>query len=202
MADALGKVTIFFEAQGKSVPTGWTETFWVGTSDLTVNVQNVIAKYVNKRRALLGTGAFIQAVRSTSVPSTRLSYIQFLVGKEGDASLFTNADADAYDPTQVDLLVRLQSTDGHRRQMWVGGLPDSVTDQLVTNGITGAFVASPAWKQFAQGIKDAQFQIRWKATNGPPPTYNASLITDIFPVQVRNRKRGRPFFLFRGRRGI
>jgi hypothetical protein len=191
---------ILFQAQGGTAPTGWTETYWSGTANLQVSVDAAVNSYVPKRAALLGLGARIQAVKATSIPSNRSSFLRFLVGKEGDANLFTAGDADAYDPTQVDLLCRVETANFKRRSLWIAGLPDSVTNQLLATGITGAFTASPAWKQFVAAIQNTGFQIRYKDTNGPPPTYMASEITRVQPIMVRNRKRGRPFFLFRGRR--
>jgi len=202
MPDAAGKVTIFFQAQGGTAPTGWTETFWTSEADLKQNVVRVRQFYLPKRIALLGAGTKVAAIRATAVPGNRLSYIEFPTGKEGEPSVFDRVGEDSYDPTQVDLLVRLQTANGHRRQFWVGGLPDSQTDQLKLQGVTGQFTNSPGWKQFSDAIIKSGFNIRYKATAGPPPTYLATPITDIFPIMVRNRKRGRPFFLFRGRSAV
>lgn len=199
MPDAASRVTIFFESQGGVAPTGWTETYWTPNSDLQAVVNQCLATYLPKRRALLGVGVSIKYARATANPGNRLSYIEFVNGKQATASLFTNSPADNFDPTQVDLLCRVQTQNGHRRQLWIGGLPDSQTDQLVNQGILGAFTASPAWKQFVQAILDCGYGVRYKTGNGPPPTYEFGSIQQVFPMQVRNRKRGRPFNLFRGR---
>lgn len=199
MADAFSKVTIFLESTGGPAPTGWTETYWSTQGNLDVAVDLAVKKYVPKRAALLGVGASIKAVRASTIPPNRLSSITFVSGKAGDPSLFTTSPEDDYDPTQVDLLVRVTDVGGHRRQLWVGGLPDSQTDQLKIQGVNGAFINSPAWKQFVQGILDNNFCIRSK--NTPPATgYTAQSISTVVPIMIRNRKRGRPFFLFRGRR--
>lgn len=200
MPDAQSKVTIFFQAEGKNVPTGWTETFWTSEANLQVAVTDCKRTYVPRRKELLGNGATISHIRATSVPTTRLSYIEFIRGKDGEGNRFTRRPEDDFDPTQVDLLVRLQTANGHRRQFWLAGLPDSVTDTALTQGIDAAFSNSPIFKQLVAAIVGLQYQIRYKATAGPPPTYLAAPITEAFPVMVRNRKRGRPFFLFRGRR--
>lgn len=200
MPDAATKVTIFFEATGGTAPTGWTETFYSGVSDLQSALQQTMLNYVPKRKALLGVGASIQAVRTSKIPPNRSSAIAFLVGKDGQGDLFTTSPADDYDPTQVDLLCRVTDSAGKRRQLWVAGLPDSQTDQLLSQGITGAFINSPAWKQFVKAILTVQFGIRSKLTNGPPPTFAFNQIATVDPIMVRNHKKGRPFFLFRGRR--
>lgn len=200
MPDAASKIVIMFQASGGTAPTGWTETYWSGIANLQVAVDSAVQSYVPKRAALLGLGARIQAVKATSIPSNRNSFIRFLVGKEGDANLFTAGDQDYYDPTQVDLLCRVQTAGFKRRSLWIAGLPDSVTSQILNTGVAGAFTSSPAWKQFVASIINTGFQIRYKVTNGPPPTYEVSEITQVQPIMVRNRKRGRPFFLFRGRR--
>lgn len=199
MPDATSKVTIGFAASGGTAPTGWTETYWSGTVDLRISAQAAVNSYVPKRAALLGLGSKIQFVRATTVPPNRNSFIIFMVGKEGDPTIFDAGTQDAYDPTQVDLLVRLQTANNKRRSLWIAGLPDSVTNQLIATGINGSFTGSPAWKQFVQSILSTGFQIRYKVTT-PSPGYEAAEITQVQPIMVRNRKRGRPFFLFRGRR--
>jgi hypothetical protein len=202
MPDAACKVNIFFKASGGTAPTGWTETFWSTITSLQDNIDQVVKIYVPKRAALLGVGAEIQYVRAAKVPPNRITQVSFLsgLGKIGAPSLFTTSPADDYDPTQVDLLCRVTDTSGHRRQLWIAGLPDSQTDQLLNQGITGAFISSPAWKQYQKAVNDCGFCIRSKVTNGPPPTFAANQIATIDPIMVRNRKKGRPFELFRGRR--
>lgn len=200
MADAASKVTIFFEASGGTAPTGWTENFWSFQADLPTLIDQVVKQYVPKRAALLGVGCKIQSVRVSTNPLSRVTQVRFIVGKAGEPSVFTTSPADDYDPTQVDLLCRATTAQGKRRQLWVGGLPDSQTDQLLSQGITGAFTTSPTWKQYVAAIQASQLLLRFKLTNGPPPTFGADPITDVQPIMVRNRKRGRPFDLFRGRR--
>jgi len=200
MADAQSKITVFFHGAGTSVSTGWTETFWSSEANLQVAVTECKRKYIPRRKELLGNGATITHVRATSVPSTRLSYIEFIRGKDGEGNFFTKRPSDDFDPTQVDLLCRLQTANGHRRQLWLGGLPDSVTDTIVAQGIDAAFISSPLFKQLGAAIVDLQYAIRWKMKDGSAISYHATPITEVFPIMVRNRKRGRPFFLFRGRR--
>jgi len=202
MADAASKVTILFEAQGGDAPTGWTETFWSSEANLKTVVDTCLKKYVPKRAVLLGIGAKVFAVKATSVPTTRLSRVEFVTGKTGISNLFTRSPDDNYDPTQVDLLCKVQDAAGHRRQLWLGGLPDSTTDQIKEQGINGDFIAQPCFKQYVQAILDVGYQIRYKTSNGPPKVYAAAAIEDVQPVMVRNRKRGRPFFLYRGRRAV
>jgi len=201
MADAASKVQVFFEASGGTVPVGWSETFWSSQGQLETIVRDVVTKYVPKRKELLGVGARVQAVKATSVPATRLSYIEFLAtGKDGTGQVFSSSPEENYDPTQVDLLIRAQTADNHRRQFWLAGLPDSVTNQLLNQGVKGAFINSPLFKQVITAITTVPFGIRWKS--GAGPVYTFSPIITMFPIMVRNRKRGRPFFLFHGRRAV
>lgn len=202
MADAAGRITIFFESQGGVAPTGWTETFWSLNGNLQQLVTQCLAIYVPKRKALLGVGAFLKYIRATANPSNRLSYVEFVGGNQSKGTIFTNSPADNYDPTQVDLLCRVQTQNGHRRQLWVAGLPDSQTDTLLNQGILGAFTSAPVWKQYVEAIFQCGYGIRYKIAAGPPPSYEFAPIEQIFPVQVRNRKRGRPFNLFRGRAAV
>jgi len=201
MADAASKVNIFFEATGGTAPTGWTETFWSSQGNLETAVLDCVNKYVPKRKELLGVGATVQAVRATSIPPNRLSFIEFIVGEKDRQGVYWSAQSGGqYDPTQVDLLVRAQTADGHRRQIWLAGLPDEVTSQLVEQGVRGAFINGALYKQWAGAIRAMPYGIRWKS--GAGPVYTFSPITQIQPIMVRNRKRGRPFFLFRGRRAV
>lgn len=200
MAVTNSKVTIFFSASGGTAPTGWTETFYSPQTDLEVSVDQAVKQYVPKRRAILGIGARILAVRASAVPPNRLSFIKFIVEDNGIGNVYTAAKVDDYDPTQVDLLCRIQSSNGHRRQFWVGGLPDSQTDQLLEQGITAPFINGAPFKQLVAAIIASNFQMQVKTANGPPPVFAYYNITSVLPIMVRNRKRGRPFFLFRGRR--
>jgi hypothetical protein len=201
MADAASKVTVFFKGTQGPVAVGWTENWWTSQANLKTAVEKVIDDYVPKRKELIGVGAEIQAVRATSVPTTRLSYLQFITGdKDGKGVLFSSAEEDMVDPAQVDLLVRAQTADGHRRQFWIGGLPDSITRTQRNQGVSPRFISEPAIKQVFNVIKAIPFGIRWKS--GAGPVYTFSPITELFPIMVRNRKRGRPFFPFHGRAAV
>jgi hypothetical protein len=202
MADAAAKVNFFFEAAGATTPQGWTETFWTSVAASQNQLQNIVNNYVSQRCALLGQGASLQFARITNVPANRISFIQYMTGKQGLANLFTNPPGDDYDLSSLDLLVRMQDNVGKRRQFWMGGLPDSQTDTGQQNGILGAFVNSPAWKQWLQAIGNCGFGIRSIQAKGPPTTYMFNLIQLplVQPIMTRKRSRGRPFDLFRGRR--
>lgn len=200
MADAVSKVNIFFEAEGSVTPTGWTETFYSQQPDLSVLVAQAVDTYVPARRQLLGQGAEIKYVRVSNVPPNRSTFISYMTGKQGLPNIFTNSPADDYDPTQVDLLVRMQTTSGKRRQFWMGGLPDSVTDTGQESGVRGAFTSSSAWKSWVRAIGDLNWGIRFQIAAGPPKVYSFEPMLYFIPVASRRRARGRPFNLFRGRK--
>lgn len=203
MADATFKIMIGFEAAGGTAPTGWSEVWYDTGSDVQVALQKA-KNYVAKRKDLLGQGATVQFAKITNIPPNRQSTIYFFEGKEGTPTIFTNSPADDYDPTQVDLLIRVEGSGppAARRQWSMSGLPDSVTDQLIAQGIKGAFTSSPIFKQVLAVIQANAWGIRKKTANGPPATYTFVSINKITPIMVRNRKRGRPFMLFRGRRAV
>ena len=201
MPDALSKCTIFLTAQGGTAPTGWTETFYLQAGIGQASLDNIVNTYIPKRADMLGVGAQIEAVRLGTVPATRVTLVKFMQGAQGRGKTFTNSPADDYDPTQVDLLCRAQTAGGKRRQFWIGGLPDSQTDQLLQEGIQGSYINSPAFKQFVQAMIASGFCIRYRTNPGVlPATFNADPIASVQPIMIRNRKRGRPFDLFRGRR--
>jgi len=202
MPDAATRVQIFYEASGGTAPTGWTETFYSDDTDLDLFADKVRNIYMPKRVALMGAGVIAKFLRVSNVANNRLTRVLYLSGKQGENAQVSNSQEDAYDPTQVDLLVGMWDSVGHRRQFWLAGLPDRYTNQLVTQGVTAPFINGAAFKQWADSVLKAEFKIRWKATNGPPPTYNATNILRVEAKMIRNRKRGRPFNLFRGRRAV
>jgi hypothetical protein len=202
MPDAASRATIFFEATGGTASTGWTENYWSSQADLAVLINTVRNTYVKKRVALLGVGARVKYIKAANLPANRITRVYYLTGKEGDPSLFTTQDADDTDPTQVDLLCRTIDTAGKRRQQWISGIPDSATISQFQQGITGAFISSAPWKQFVQSILDSGFGIRSIDSKGPPVTYAFHTIAEVQPIMVRNRKKGRPFNQFRGRRAV
>lgn len=210
MADASSRLTIFYQAQGGSVgseiggspvtPTGWTETFYSGLSDLGTLISRG-QDYMKVRRSLLGVGAIAKYIRASKIPPDRTTKVYYFIGKEGVGDLFTTSPADAYDPTQVDLLCRVEALDGKRRSLWLGGIPDSQTVTLRAQGINSSFVNSAAFKSWVNKMISLQFGIR--VVNHPltnPKTFSIDTIAALTPIEVRKRDRGRPFNLYRGRR--
>lgn len=202
MPDAASRVTIAYESSGGTVPTGWTETFYSETADLDILISDARTLYLPSRVSLLGKGAVAKFIRASHIPPDRKTKVVQLGGKQGENQSLTDSARDAYDPTQVDLLYRLRDADGHARQFWLAGLPDRYTDQLVAQGVDAGFLNGPAFKQFSDAILNARFLIRWKNSSGVPTPYLATRIVSCDPVMIRNRKRGRPFRLFRGRRAV
>jgi hypothetical protein len=201
MADAQAKVNVFFTAGGGISATGWTETFWTNVSAGFANLTNIVNAYMAPRAALLGFGARIFGFRMSNIPPNRVTYVFFPTGTQGQPTLYTPTSAfNDYEPTQADLLYRVTDSAGKRRQFWLGGLPSGVIDTVLAGGINAAFTNSPGVKAWQQAILNASLGIRSKATAGPPPTYQFNLITNFLPIMMRNRKRGRPFEQFRGRR--
>jgi hypothetical protein len=205
MPDAKQKIVIFYEASGKTAPTGWTETWWTGNSDPNGALEEAKA-YVALRRNFLGQGAYVQSVRVSTIPippavASRVAGLYFFQGTEGLPQQYTNSPDDDYDPTQVDLLLRVKAGNNAQRSWWMGGIPDSQTDQLKTQGTTAPFIQQVIQSQTVQKIISNGWMVRSQIkphTN--PATFQAFAITSVQPIMVRNRKRGRPFYLFRGRR--
>lgn len=202
MPDASARAQVLFEAEGGTAPTGWTETFYATGQTPEQLRDYLIDNYVPVRLDLMGIGARIQAVVAKNIPPNRISSIAFVTPPKGPPSrFFGNNGPDDFDPTQVDLLIRLETAGGKRRQFWMAGLPDSVTDQLLNQGIHDAsFLSSQAFVRWVKVVTGGVLSIRFKTANGPPPVFGSAIITKATAIMVRNRKRGRPFFLFRGRR--
>lgn len=200
MATVAQKLVFFYEAVGGTSCVGWTETFYTPAVGFDKAIQQ--AKfYMKSRHSLLGNGAMAVAVRVSNVPNTRQTQIYFFEGKEGVPDIFTSPPGDDFDPVQVALVVRLEDAAGDKRVFWLDGLPDSVTHTLVAQGVDGTFVNSPVFKQVLDNVITLGWEMQ--VVNKPvtdPKTFTYPPIVKAKAVMVRNRKRGRPFFLYRGRR--
>jgi len=196
------KLTIFFQSNGGGnvPPVGWTETWYTNDTDPELALARCKA-YCNLRRQLLGLGAVITGYRVSDTATIRSTRVDVLTGKDGQSSIFTADPEDAFDPAHEDLLSRVESGENYRRSMFLSGMPDSVTNQLKNQGVTAAFVTNAVWTNLANFIT-ARFLIRVKKKDNPNiGTIIFVPISGIIPKTVRHRNRGRPFDLFRGRRG-
>lgn len=206
MPDVVMKNTFFFQADGGSVPTGWTETWWSFHATLDT-AQTAAKQYMVVRKQLLGLGAKATAWRGAIVANKRITQVYFFQGNEGIGSTYNNTATDAFDPAHEDLLCRAASAFqpgpppvSSRRPVFLAGLPDRVTDQLKAQGMDAAFIQGADFKQWVNAITNIPYYNRKKIANGPPKVYEGYQIATIQPIMVRHRNRGRPFFLFRGRR--
>lgn len=201
MADAKSRVTIFLEAFGGTVPTGWTETFYSNSEDLDLLIELWKNRYCGKRAELLGKGARISYLRVSTISAPRRSRTISLFGKDSE-SYSNQSRGDSYDPVQVDLLIRMTTALGKRRQFWLAGLPDKYTDQLIKDGMEANLIYGPVYKQYFQAIRDLEALIRYKSSPPVLTPFDSATIVHADPIMIRNRKRGRPFKLFRGRRAV
>lgn len=200
MADAVGKVTVFFKAVQGDTPIGWTETFYSAIGDsistLQLLVTNVRNNYVPNRALLLGLGASIFAIRATQVSTSRISWVYFLTGSEGQPTQYTRPGVDNFDPAQGDLLMRMMSSVGKRRQFWLGGVPDSQTVTGLPAGVTASYKTA-AEALILGAVSKAQLAMRFKIGVNE---FQGDIIQYVISEDMRKRDRGRPFRLFRGRR--
>lgn len=206
MPDAVVKNVFFFTALPGPVPVGWTETLYSFHATLDL-AQQAARTLNNARRQLLGVGATSYAWRGNLVAQKRISQVYFFQAGETTSNVFTNSPADDFDPAHEDLMCRVESIVNPgpnllyaRRAYFLAGLPDSQTDQLKAQGIAAAFVNGPAFQTWRDLLFNTPYYIRKKTANGPPPVFDGRAITKFTPIMVRHRNRGRPFFLFRGRR--
>lgn len=194
------KIIIRFEASGGATPTGWSETWYSAQADITVVANQDVLPYVKARAQLLGIGAHVESATVSQYPATRITRVYYFQGSVGYPPSLLQSPQDDYDPTQVDLLLRIEDTSGHRRQLWLGGLPDSQTDQLKAQGMSASFLVGPLMTQYVKAIKTAGWGVRSLYLVGPPKVYTFNPVQYVQPIMIRNRKRGRPFELFHGRR--
>lgn len=193
------KLTIFFAASGgRGVPpTGWTETWYKVENDYK-NALGAAITYAKARKEILGFKASILGVRVSDAILKRETLVSQLSESGGTSTIYTN-DNDQHDPTQVDLLIRVEASENFRRSWFLAGLPDSVTEQLKEQGVNAPFLNGPPIKKVYTTMFDQGFCIRRKDP-AVPGTFILSPITSLIPRMVRNRKRGRPFDLFHGLR--
>jgi hypothetical protein len=157
--------------------------------------------YVKVRVPLLGNGAFIKAYRISSLDPAlkRLTQIKFMQGDAG-----TPRTSSQSDPSQVDLLVRLKAdASPAARNLWLSGLPDAYTNQLVAQGMEATFLFAGPFKKYLGFLTDPANALAIRAEVKPrtdPRTYQAIPIRQAEPIMIRKKDRGRPFNLFRGRR--
>jgi hypothetical protein len=189
------KVTIFFATQGGTVPVGWTET-WYDLSTFLPGALSNAKKYIGVRKNLLGKGAKITFIRVTDTANLRFTNVYQVPESEGIGSTYVNSPADDFDQAHEDLLVRVEAGAGNRRSWFISGLPDSQTDQLKVKGMDAAFVDGPLIG-LVYGVILAN---NWAIRIGKKPNFTYPAITSFVARMVRNRKRGRPFDLFRGKR--
>lgn len=204
MADANTKVSIFFETFGKKTNTGWTETFYMNSASPLDQISfNVRRGYIPARVNLLGIGARAKYLRISNIPPNRSSFVEYLTGGKGEGTYYIHDVIDDFDPTQNDLLLRMQTAQvngAKRRSFWLAGLPDEVTDTGQETGVKPTFISDGNWGKFVKAIFDMQFLIRYVESKGPPKVYKADPIAFIVPVETRKRNRGRPFNQFRGKK--
>lgn len=200
MPDALSKITFFFESNGGTAPTGWTETFYSQNANINQVLADAKSTYVGARAVMLGVGCSLQSIRVSDFVNKRITQVAFVSGGSGQSKTYTDPATDFFDPTQVDLLVRLQTDAGKKRSLALSGLPDKVTDQLVQQGIFDFFTNGPGFKNWLKAITALAYCVRYKVPGSNPAVYLTDVIAGGQAIMVRNRKRGRPFDLFRGRR--
>lgn len=213
MPDAPIKNTFFFKTAGAPVDTGWTETWWSFHASL--DLAEVAARqYAGRRSDLLGFGASMLAWRGTLNPAAfgpgaipkRITKVYFFTGTEGISTTYKAQGSDDFDPAHEDLLLRIQATVALvpqqivvHRSAFLSGIPDSQTDQLKKQGVNAPYVNDATWKQFVRQLTTIPYYSRIKDVANPGK-FLAYAISDVQPIMVRHRNRGRPFFQFRGRR--
>jgi hypothetical protein len=195
---------------------GWSETFW-STRDPASLMQLIRSNYLPARNSLLAPGCGITEVVTANVPANKATNVFYPQGKDAvgnyPATGSGGPGAADSDPEWIALLLRLETQAGKRRQLWLSGLPDNVTNTQgpaglfissstarFENGIDQAYVLSPAFIAWASAMQACNFGIRYITGHGPPKTYICDPIVRVIPISVRKRNRGRPHDLERARR--
>lgn len=194
------RVNFMFESTKSVRPVGWSEVLWFQSVGLDLLTVMPVAEELAQARAnLLGSGYVIKAVRLSKEGIFRDSRLSqnapFL-----PPSSFVSSAGDG-DFACASLSVRMESDDLNRRFMWMSGIPDSV--QKITN-----LPNDPLWLVFWAGWKQ-KLIAKWsyfglqKQANGHPVVPHVKVLYPIATVMANEpsqRKRGRPFKLYRGRK--
>ena len=109
------KTTLFFSAGQQ----GWSESWYMNAATLAAANAQAIGPIVTARTTLLGTGAYIEAVRTVdlSLPGASL----FKTFQNGNANPNPNIIRDNVSNA---IQARLYTIDPYRRTMWLRGIPD------------------------------------------------------------------------------
>jgi len=206
------RATLIFKDVTAVRHVGWTETFWLRSTGGDLLAALVDAKGMALfRAALLGPGYMIETVRVSKEGIFRDSRIEQTnyTGK----LLPMAPENEVGDFASSAVLIRMEADDKNRRQMWLSGAPDSL--QSIDKNI-----ADPAWMQkfnrwsgeitanwayFGLTKNPATNKAPAKEVNpDPPPAFLARPhqlynITKCIIREYSTRKRGRPFYLYRGR---
>lgn len=201
MALNIAKFTFLFQAAGaaQTVPVGWSETLY--RTQLGPNTdQNAGLAYVGIRKQILGDGAACIAMRYAQLDNPRAGIIRSLTEAEGTPTPSSPFGKYAYDPAQWDMLFAFRNPGlGYKRPFFLAGVPDYFTDQFKAKGMDAAFLNGAKMNDWIQELTAGGWCWYPKDRTAPNPKPRILMpITQVTPRMMRARKRGRPFFLFRG----
>lgn len=110
------KATLFFNARNQ----GWTESWYMNGGSLTAVHTLVGSIIVQLRIPLLGVGCTLEAYRTVDLTSPGAALFSLVAGGKPPNPLPDNRDN-----ASNAILVRLETNDPYRRNMWLRGVPDN-----------------------------------------------------------------------------
>ena len=172
------------------VPVGWSESLWINKPSFQESL-DALKTIGEKRLALLPPTVRLRQIRVTNLQVPRSSMIHMF-------ETFGNYEADQARFPGVSLLLRFASQQGYYSTYRLDGLPKGLFRGAAIEEAPDAW--RHAFKEYCNAIMAncVLKNRRRSADRATAETVNP--IESIQPVRVTVRKRGRPFFLTRGRR--
>jgi len=181
----------------KPVNVGWTETVWINKSAFEDSLA-ALETLAECRLDLLPPGAKVVGLRVTHADFPRASLVAYprKVGRYGTSTEILHPD--------MSLVLRLESGPIHI-STYLAGLPRNLRDGAEDHRhISLAPLWEDAFHRYVEELKQSCVFVQrtrpeQTESNGGPASATYP-ITSVTPVRLTRRKRGRPFFLTRGRR--
>jgi hypothetical protein len=170
------KATLLFNA-GRQ---GWSETWYREGDELTVAMKHFKERYLPLRKALLGSGAFVEGIRCSieGEPGHSRLEVDPVEGFELEAQ-----PNFMRDKPWNGWLILIQAQNLHRRSFVLRGMPDTwIEVDAAKNKAFPSAAFKRAFEKWANEIIDGEYKM--KVLSKDPATAPLVEITGVFPQQL------------------
>lgn len=171
-------------------PVGWSESLWINRPTWQQSL-DALKALGEKRLALLPPTVRLRQVRVTNPQVPRSSMIHMF-------ETFGSYEADQARFPGVSLLLRFSSHQGYHSTYRLDGLPKGIFHGAAVDEAPDAW--RHAFEEYCNAVKANCVLVNRRRSADGTTTETVNPIESIQPARVTVRKRGRPFFLTRGRR--